>query len=170
MFRISFNRLKPFAPQAVSQGDPLENLDRGVRQLGIVGFWGVVLLVAALVAFSARGHDTWVQTNTNLIRTGDVIHIDLMLVNHGNDHRDYKLASKIGLDGVKTVEVQGPDGFRYDIKPELVDLGLAPKEGFHSARFVPAKPGLYAAVQTSDKWSTMESQYEVSKAPKPTLA
>jgi len=107
---------------------------------GAFGFFG-----------SARGHDTWVQTNTNLIRTGDVIHVDLMLGNHGNEHRDFKLASKISLDGVKAIEVVGPERLRYDLKPELIDLGLAPKEGFHSARFVPAKPGLYAAVQTLDR-------------------
>jgi uncharacterized GH25 family protein len=98
-----------------------------------------------------KAHDTWVQTNTNLVRTGDVVHIDLMLGNHGNEHRDFKLASKIGLDGVKTIEVRGPDGSLYDLKSDLVDLGLAPKEGFHSARFVPDKPGLYCAVQTMDR-------------------
>ena len=31
-----------------------------------------------------------------------------------------------------------------------MDLGYAPKEGFHSARFVPAKAGLYVAAQSSD--------------------
>jgi uncharacterized GH25 family protein len=53
-------------------------------------------LTVALVAAAgfAPAHDTWVQTNTNLVRTGDAVHIDLMLGNHGNDHRDFKLASK----------------------------------------------------------------------------
>ena len=43
-----------------------------------------------------------------------------------------------------------PDGKRYDLKPDLVDLGYAPKEGFHSAKFAPAKAGLYVAAQSSD--------------------
>lgn len=113
-------------------------------------------LFAILGMGALKAHDTWVQTNTNLVRTGDVVHIDLMLGNHGNEHRDFKLASKIGLDGVKTIEVRGPIvdgnyGSSHNLRSELVDLGLAPKEGFHSARFVPNKPGLYCVVQTLDR-------------------
>ena len=60
-----------------------------------------ILTFAALCGFlagPALAHDTWVQTNTNLVRAGDAVHIDLMLGNHGNDHRDYKLTSKTGLE------------------------------------------------------------------------
>ncbi len=53
-----------------------------------------LILVLAL-ASSALAHDTWVETNTNLIRTGDAVYVDLKLGNHGNDHRDFKLASPI---------------------------------------------------------------------------
>jgi len=69
-------------------------------------------LAAALVAAAgfAPAHDTWVQTNTNLVRTGDAVHIDLMLGNHGNDHRDFKLASKLSPDMIQTFEVIAPDG------------------------------------------------------------
>jgi uncharacterized GH25 family protein len=111
-----------------------------------------LLSLAATLAVSALtlAHDPWVQTNTNLIRTGDAVHIDLMLGNHGNDHRDFKLASKVSLESVKTFEVIAPDGKRYDLKPDAVDLGYAPKEGFHSVKFVPGKPGLYVAAQTGD--------------------
>jgi uncharacterized GH25 family protein len=109
------------------------------------------LLVAALAAaWPARAHDTWVQTNTNLIRTGDAVHVDLMLGNHGNDHRDFKLASKPDLDKA-TLTVTGPDGKSYDLVPKLADLGYAPKEGFHSAKFAAAKPGLYVVAHTQDK-------------------
>jgi hypothetical protein len=83
-----------------------------------------------------------VQTNANVVRTGDAVHIDLMLGNHGNEHRDFKLASKVSLDAC-TLVVAAPDGKSYDLKPQLVDLGYAPKEGFWTTRFAPAKPGLY---------------------------
>jgi uncharacterized GH25 family protein len=106
---------------------------------------------AALLTVPATAHDTWVQTNTNLVRTGDAVHIDLMLGNHGNDHRDFKLASKLAPDSIDAFEVVAPDGKKYDLKPDLTDLGYAPKEGFHSARFVPGKPGLYVAAQSSDR-------------------
>src|SRR6185436_2774462 len=52
-------------------------------------------IAAAFLAAPAFAHDTWVQTNTNVVRTGDAVHVDLMLGNHGNDHRDFKLASKL---------------------------------------------------------------------------
>jgi uncharacterized GH25 family protein len=108
------------------------------------------LVAAAVLAPPATAHDTWVQPNTNVVRTGDAVHLDLMLGNHGNDHRDFKLASKLAPEQIQTFEVIAPGGKRYDLKADSTDLGYAPKEGFHSARFVPAKAGLYAAVQSSD--------------------
>lgn len=108
-------------------------------------------LAAILLGISpAAAHDTWVQTNTNLIRVGDAVHIDLMLGNHGNDHRDFKLASKFDPDA-GTLAVIGPDGKSIDLKPKLADLGYAPKEGFYSAKFATAKPGLYCVSHTSDR-------------------
>jgi uncharacterized GH25 family protein len=109
-----------------------------------------VLLAALAAALPASAHDTWVQTNTNLIRTGDAVHADLMLGNHGNDHRDFKLASKPDLDKA-TLTVTAPDGKAYDLLPKLADLGYAPREGFHSAKFAAAKPGLYVVAHTQDK-------------------
>ncbi len=109
------------------------------------------LAAALLLAAPAPAHDTWVQTNAAVVRTGDAVHVDLMLGNHGNDHRDFKLAGKLDPAGVTAFEVVAPGGKVYDLKPELVDLGYAPKEGFHSARFVPAAAGLYVVSQTSDR-------------------
>jgi uncharacterized GH25 family protein len=106
-------------------------------------------LVIATTFSSA--HDTWVQTNTNVVRTGDAVHIDLMLGNHGNASRDFKLASKLPLELVQTFEVIGPDGKKYDLKGGMVDLGSAPKEGFYSAKYVTTQPGLHIASQTLDK-------------------
>jgi uncharacterized GH25 family protein len=99
-----------------------------------------LLLAAPSLAY---GHDVWVETNVNLVRTGDVVHVDLMLGNHGNEHRDYKLAGKLAADGLD-LEVVGPDGARYDLRDRLVDVGYTPQEGYWSARFEPVGPGLYA--------------------------
>lgn len=98
---------------------------------------------------AALAHDTWIQTNTNVIRAGDAVHIDLMLGNHGNDHRDFKLASKISLEGV-SLRVHAPGGARFDIKDRLADQGYTPKEGFWSARFAAVEPGLYLVEHTRD--------------------
>jgi uncharacterized GH25 family protein len=98
----------------------------------------------------AAAHDTWLQTNSQLVRVGDAVHIDLLLGNHGNDHRDFKLAGKVD-PAVAKVTIIAPSGKRYDVGDRLVDLGYAPKEGFYSARFVGAEPGLYLAAHASDK-------------------
>lgn len=107
-----------------------------------------VLLLA--VSSATFAHDTWVQTNTNLVRVGDAVHIDLMLGNHGNNHRDFKLASKINLDGSQ-LAVRAPDGKRYDLLNQLVDTGYAPKEGFWTTRFVAGAPGPYIIEHSLDQ-------------------
>src|SRR5262249_26854883 len=99
---------------------------------------------------TALAHDTWVQTNTNLIRTGDAVHIDLMLGNHGNEHRDFKLASKTSLDGV-TLKVHDPKDRVYDLHEQLGDTGYTPKEGFWTAKFTATAPGLYLVEHSVDR-------------------
>src|SRR4051812_46846306 len=98
----------------------------------------------------AMAHDTWLQTNTNLVRTGDAVFIDLMLGNHGNEHRDFKLASKVD-PAVARVAVISPSGRRYDLGDRLTDLGYAPKEGFYAAKFAGSEAGLYTVAHTSDR-------------------
>jgi uncharacterized GH25 family protein len=102
-----------------------------------------------VAATSLLAHDTWVQTNSNLVRVGDAVHVDLMLGNHGNDHRDFKLTSKVDPAGC-TLAVISPSGKTYDIKDRLADLGYAPKEGFWSARFKTGEAGLHTVAHTRD--------------------
>ena len=110
--------------------------------------WLTVLCGLSICA-TAAAHDTWVETNTNLIRTGDAIYVDLKLGNHGNDHRDFKLASKLRLQGC-TLHVTAPEGVSYDLCDELIDTGYAPKEGFWRAKFVAMQPGLHLVSHTLD--------------------
>jgi uncharacterized GH25 family protein len=108
-------------------------------------------IVAFLLAAAPGGaHDSWVQTNRNVVRAGDNVHVDLMLGNHGNDHRDFKLAGKLSLEGA-TFQVVAPGGKRYDLKPRLEDTGYTPKEGYWTARFTTAAAGLYLVAHTSDR-------------------
>ena len=109
----------------------------------------LVALIFCGVAAVAMAHDTWLQTNTNVVRTGDAVHVDLMLGNHGNAHRDFKLASKTKLDDCK-LEVIAPDGKQYDLKESLIDNGYSPQEGFWSAKVVTSQPGLYIVAYTLD--------------------
>jgi len=115
--------------------------------------WGLLSLAAAslfISSFEALAHDTWVQTNTAVLRRGDSVHIDFMLGNHGNDHRDYKLAGKIGLDAVK-LSVVGPDSATVDLKDRLKDVGYAQREGYWTAKFSGKQAGLYTVSHTLDK-------------------
>jgi hypothetical protein len=105
----------------------------------------LLFIAAAAVTPAAQAHDTWLQVSPRAVHPDDVVHVDLFLGNHGNDHRDFKIAGKLGsLEGVQA-GVIGPDGRKTDLVPDLVDLGYAPKEGFWSARFVPAVAGLHCA-------------------------
>jgi uncharacterized GH25 family protein len=108
-----------------------------------------VLVVAGLAA-AGLAHDSWLQINTNLVRVGDRVHVDLMLGNHGNDHRDFKVAGKVALDKA-TWEVIDPDGKHFDLKPDAVDEGYAAKEGYWTSGFSAAKPGMYMVAETSDQ-------------------
>lgn len=109
-----------------------------------------LIFALLLLTGMAQAHDTWVQTNTNVVRAGDAVHLDLMLGNHGNEHRDFKLAGKASLDG-STLKVTGPDGKSYDIKDRLTDTGYAPQEGFWTTAFITGQPGFYTAVHTFDQ-------------------
>jgi uncharacterized GH25 family protein len=98
----------------------------------------------------AAAHDTWVQTAATVVRPDDVVHVDLALGNHGNEHRDFKFAGKLAsLEGVK-LEVLASGGRRTDLVPDLVDLGFTPKEGFWSGRFVAGEEGLHCVAHTRD--------------------
>lgn len=111
-----------------------------------------IAFVLSLVCCSfTQAHDTWVQTGSPLVRTDDVVHVDFMLGNQGNEHRDYKLASKLSsLEGAK-LDVIAPSGKSTDLRTGLADLGYAPKEGFYSSRFIVAEEGLHTVVHTLDK-------------------
>jgi uncharacterized GH25 family protein len=107
------------------------------------------IVFAVSLSNSAPAHDTWVQTGSLVTRHRDVVHVDLMLGNHGNNHRDFKLASKITLAPC-TLEVIAPDGKRIDLKPAVVDMGSAEKEGFWSARMLAEQQGVYQVLHTLD--------------------
>lgn len=96
-----------------------------------------------------QAHDTWVETPSLLARFNDWLYVDLRLGNHGNEHRDFKLASKITLAPC-TLTLIAPNGQQQDLKPQLKDLGNAEKEGYWSARVVADQVGLYQVVHTLD--------------------
>lgn len=110
----------------------------------------MLLLIPVLCfAVETRAHDTWVEAGSLTTRTGEYVYVDLRLGNHGNNHRDFKLASKITLAPC-SLSVTAPDGLSIDLKSRLVDTGNAPKEGYWTARYVADKPGVYEALHKLD--------------------
>src|SRR5689334_2782441 len=41
-----------------------------------------ILVCCSICSGYARAHDTWVQTNTQVVRAGEAVFVDLMLGNH----------------------------------------------------------------------------------------
>ena len=99
---------------------------------------------------SSYAHDIWIEASSSLIRTGDWVQLSLMLGNHGNEHRDFKLASKVTV-GDQNLAVYDPKGAKLDLTSSLFDGGYTPQEGYWSTRFHPSKPGLYLFASTFDK-------------------
>lgn len=118
------------------------------RFVGVFRPREAVLLAMVVWPCVASAHDTWVQASQRLVRVGDVVHAELFLGNHGNDHRDFKVAGKLGSLEGSTLDIIGPDGTRTNLAPDAVDMGYAPKEGFWSARFVPGVAGLHGVAHT----------------------
>lgn len=87
-------------------------------------------------------HDTWVETGSSRVLSGQYVYVDLRLGNHGNEHRDFKLNSKVTLAPC-TLTVRTPSGAVVDLKPRIIDLGLLEKEGYWTARYEPFEPGLH---------------------------
>jgi len=110
----------------------------------------VTALIVSSVTRTTHAHDTWVQSSASLVRPGDNVHVSLGLGNHGNNHRDFKFASKLSSLEHATIEVIAPNGQRTDLIPTVLDLGYAPKEGFYSARHVVGEEGLHTVAHTLD--------------------
>lgn len=109
-----------------------------------------LLACVAAAAAPVRAHDTWLEVTPTVVRPGDVAHVALFLGNHGNDHRDFKVAGKLAaLDGV-AIDVIAPGGRRTDLAATLVDVGLAPREGFWAGRFIAGEEGLHCVAHLRD--------------------
>lgn len=113
-------------------------------------FKTVLTALSLLVASSlASAHDTWVEAGALNVRQGEYVYVNLMLGNHGNQHRDFRLASKITLAPC-SLQVLGPDGQAHDLKPSIIDMGSGEKEGFWAARYEPHASGVYEVIHTLD--------------------
>lgn len=98
----------------------------------------------------AMAHDIWIETNQSLLRVGESVSLSLMLGNHGNHHRDFRMASKIQA-GQQNLSIIGVDGKSLDLTSNLINNGYEPKEGFWGTSFQGDNAGIYQAVSTFDQ-------------------
>ncbi|MFG0288276.1 MAG: DUF4198 domain-containing protein [Rhodopirellula sp. JB044] len=110
----------------------------------------ITLLLLSLTGTLTSAHDVWLQTQSPVIRTGEVAHVDLRLGNHGNHHRDFKLAGRINLDWV-TVDHVRPDSTSTDLRDKMFATASAEKEGYWTTPLVLEQTGTHCVVQTLDR-------------------
>jgi hypothetical protein len=91
----------------------------------------------------ALAHDTWVQVNSPRQEVGQLAFIELCLGNHANDHRDYRLASRLSsLDNCR-VTVHHADGPIHSLNAEMNGFGTAANEGPWIGSWAPPQAGRY---------------------------
>lgn len=120
------------------------------------------ILALMLLTTNLSAHDTWIEAGPLVQPVGEYIYVNLMLGNHGNEHRDFKLASKITLTHC-TLSCTSPSGNTSDLKPKIIDMGNAPKEGYWAARHELSEPGTYEFLHTLD---TLHGTIKVVKSAK----
>ena len=109
----------------------------------------LALIVWLSLVCSLSAHDTWVEVNTPEVRAGNLVHVDLKLGNHGNDHRDFKLHSLISLDHA-TLKVHLPSGEQVDLKPKLIGTAYEEKQGYWTTRLLTTEEGLHVVAHELD--------------------
>lgn len=108
--------------------------------------------LATVLAFgmttTALAHDGWSQTNAPIIAQGEVSYVDLLLGNHSNHHKSYRIAGQWSTDTSK-VFVTTPAGKKVDITgtrfytgEAATDTEPALNNGF-IASFSSSSPGAY---------------------------
>jgi uncharacterized GH25 family protein len=110
------------------------------------------LLGALILPHAATAHDGWVEISPSIVEKNQSATIALLLGNHSNEHKSYRIAGKWDQK-YTTLVVIDPQGKTNSLTERLIDLGedddkVGPKgpKGFFLAQFVPKHDGLYLAV------------------------
>lgn len=119
----------------------------------------LTLLLLAVFVFPrwALGHDGWIEVTPSIVEKGQPVTIALMLGNHSNEHRSYRLAGKWDLEYTR-LRVLDPSGKVTDLSSQLLDLGEDPEKtgpkgpkGFHVASLTPKDEGGYVLIARQER-------------------
>lgn len=106
---------------------------------------GIIFTAAPL----ALAHDGWVQSNTPLVRVGDMSYLDLQFGNHENNHRNYKLVNTWQYTNPSfRVKVHTPSGGVIDLASQLTNLGTTTNPAYSVSSFKAEEKGAYIAEAT----------------------
>lgn len=110
-----------------------------------------LLCLTSLLALNlpAFAHDAWIEADVP-DQAGDPVAIHLKLGNHGNHHRDFKLAGKVNPETI-TFDLIAPDGSRTDLKPRLQETATDADEPYWTLTVQPDAPGTYMVACLDDK-------------------
>jgi uncharacterized GH25 family protein len=116
----------------------------------------VMFLCVIVQAPWSMAHDGWVEV-PSIVERGQPLTISLMLGNHSNEHRSYRLAGKWNVKATKLMVIE-PSGKQHDLTSSLVDLGedaekTGPKgpKGFHIATFTAKEEGVHIVVARQEE-------------------
>jgi uncharacterized GH25 family protein len=108
-------------------------------------------LSIALSAGRTAAHDGWIEVSS-IVERGQPVTISLMLGNHSNEHKSYRLAGKWNPKFTKLMVID-PSGKVNDLTSAIIDLGEDPEKtgpkgpkGFHIAAFTPQLEGVHVIV------------------------
>ena len=116
-------------------------------------FWSLFFLCSAQTVLA---HDGWIEVPA-IVEKGQPVTIALMLGNHANEHRSYRLAGKWNPKFTKLMVIE-PSGNVNDLTAFLIDLGeddekTGPKgpKGFHIATFTPKTEGVHTVLAREEQ-------------------
>ena len=110
----------------------------------------ICLLSLFSLAGSALAHDTWIETHTPRALVGESMPVALKLGNHGNNHRDFKIAGQVDPRFI-TLDLIAPGGERTDLKPGLSRATNDAGEKYWTLDVNPRTPGLHMIACLDDK-------------------
>lgn len=122
-------------------------------RLSILFFLAITLLYPQ----KTIGHDGWIEIFPAIVEKGQPVTIALMLGNHSNDHKSYRLAGKWDSQYTKLLVID-PNGKETDLTSRLLDIGedeekVGPKgpKGFHVALFTAKEEGSYSVLASQER-------------------
>ncbi|MGC5325971.1 DUF4198 domain-containing protein [Brevibacillus sp. SYSU BS000544] len=116
------------------------------------------LLTGLALTFSLAvpvfAHDGWAQTNSPIVSSGEVSYVELLLGNHSNEHKSYRIEGKWSTPTSK-VFVSSPSGVKTEITSTLFYTGETGAENpgvnnSYIASFSSSSPGAYIVTVEGD--------------------